>query len=91
MLELLRKHARLRDLAADESIEWNAMAYEMRDPHRDTFADLRSTTGVLDGNACKRPGPPQATHEAQVADAEQHRTGECRRRHRRCKSLCASQ
>ena len=49
MLELLRKHARLRDLAADESIEWNAMAYEMRDLHRDTFSHLRSTTGVLGG------------------------------------------
>ena len=48
-MELLRKHARLRDLAADESIEWNAMAYEMRDPHRDTLPDLRSTTGILDG------------------------------------------
>ena len=49
MLELLHKHARLRALAADESIEWNAMACEMRDPHRDTFPDLRSATGVLDG------------------------------------------
>ena len=49
MLKLLHKHARLRHLAADESIEWNAMAYEMRDPHRDTFPDLRSTTGVLNG------------------------------------------